>query len=68
MAKKVDKIVYIQILKNLDDELLNGKLNDLNSIKDNYDKIIISFDKTHIKNIQGIKILNIIDFLLSNDF
>lgn len=68
MAKKVDKIVYIQILKNLDDQLLNGKLNDLNSIKDNYDKIIISFDKTHIKNIQGIKILNIIDFLLSNDF
>lgn len=67
MAKKVDKIVYIQILKNLDDELLNEKLDGLNSIKDNYDKIIISFDKTHMKNIQGIKIFNIVDFLLSGD-
>ncbi|OWT32899.1 hypothetical protein BGI41_05195 [Methanobrevibacter sp. 87.7] len=67
MAKSVDKTIYIQILKNLDDDLLNMKLDDLNSIKDNYEKMIISFDKTHIKNIHGIKIVNIIDFLLEED-
>lgn len=68
LGVRPDRKVYYQIVKNLnDDDLLNEKLKDLESIKDNYEKVIICFDKTHTKNIKGIKITNIIDFLLNDD-
>lgn len=68
LGTRPDKKIYIQAVKNLnDDKLLNDKIKALEAIKDNYDKFIICFDKTHTNNINGIKVLNIIDFLLKED-
>ncbi len=68
LAIRPDKRQYYQIVKNLnDDNILNKKIKALEAVKDSYEKIIISFDKTHMKNINGIKVINIIDFLCSED-
>lgn len=68
LAIRPDKRQYYQVIKNLnDDTILNKKIKALEAVRDSYEKIIITFDKTHIKNIKGIKIMNIIDFLCADD-
>ncbi|MDR3343818.1 MAG: ATP-binding protein [Treponema sp.] len=43
------------------------ELKPLQAIDDNYEKIILSMDRTPFTDYEGIKHLNIIDFLLTND-
>lgn len=67
-GQRPDKKIYIQAIKTLNDEkILDEKINALKAVKDNHDKYIISFDKTYMNNIDGIKVINIIDFLLKDD-
>ena len=42
------------------------ELRPLSSIRDNYEKIVLSMDKSYIKSYDGIKLLNAIDFLQSD--
>ena len=67
IAEKIDEKKYIQVTYKLsDDEIINRELRAFENIKDNYEKIIISYDNSFSKDINGIKFINIIDFLLED--
>ncbi|WP_295616767.1 ATP-binding protein [uncultured Methanobrevibacter sp.] len=58
---------YYQICKCVNDkDALNEKCESLELIKDNYEKIIITLEKNLKKELKGIKLVNIIDFLLED--
>lgn len=57
---------YYQVTESIKDRnVLDREIRPLESIKDNYEKIILSMDKTFIKDKNGIKFQNILDFLVS---
>lgn len=64
VAIKRDERMYVQVCRELpsnsDREILN-----LAEIKDHYPKMVITLDEYAMGNINGIKIVNVIDFLLS---
>ncbi len=56
---------YYQVTESLkDSKVLERECKPLENIKDNYEKIILSMDKSFIKDKNGIKFQNIIEFLL----
>lgn len=68
IAENINELKYIQVTQSLTDpEVFNRELKSLEIINDNYEKIIITKDKTINKTIKGVKIINIIDFLLENN-
>lgn len=68
VAENPDKIVYYQVTKTLlNEEVKERELRSLESIQDNYEKIILTLDKTIVKDYNGIKVKNIIDFLLEEE-
>ncbi len=61
-------IKYFQVTKSLTNEDVKVReLRSLESINDNYEKIILTMDKTINNDFNGIKILNIIDWLLQDE-
>ena len=65
VAHNKNEIKYYQVTKTLaSEEVLNRELRSLESISDNYEKTILTMDKTINKDYNGIKVVNIIDFLL----
>ena len=65
VAENPNKIVYYQVTKSLDNEDVKFReLRSLESIPDNYEKIILTLDKTINKDYNGIKIINLLDWLL----
>ena len=65
VAHNINEIKYYQVTKTLaSEEVLNRELRSLESISDNYEKTILTMDKTINKDYNGIKVVNIIDFLL----
>ena len=65
VAEKPDEKIYIQVTESLlDNSVKERELRPLKAISDNYEKIVLSMDKNYIKSDEGIKLLNIIDFLL----
>lgn len=67
IASNESEKVYIQVsLSVLNDITLSRELMPLKGIKDNYPKVLITQDKLVNKDFQGIKHINIIDFLLGN--
>ena len=65
IAENIDTIKYFQVTKSLNSEdVLNRELRSLESIQDNYEKIILTMDRNINKDYNGIKVINIIDFLL----
>lgn len=64
VAIKRNEKKYIQVCMNLP-ENSGREINNLLSIKDNHEKIVITLDEFSSGNIDGIKIMNIMDFLLS---
>lgn len=68
VAENPDKIIYYQVTKTLlNEEIKERELRSLESIQDNYEKIILTLDKTIVKDYNGIKVKNIIDFLLEEE-
>ena len=68
VATKPNKKIYIQVSYTLVDEnTKNREFNAYNSINDNYPKYVISLDKLNYEY-NGIKHINLIDFLLDDDF
>ena len=62
-----NEIKYYQVTKSLvNDEVKEREIRSLESIPDNYEKIILTMDKSINKDYNGIKVKNIIYFLLEN--
>ena len=65
--KGLENYFYIQVTKNMDDtSTYERKIRALKAIKELYPRYILTLDLTLQKNIEGIKIENIIDFLINN--
>lgn len=65
VAENVNEIKYYQVTQSIkDDKIKNRELRSLESMDDNYEKIILTMDRTINKDFNGIKVINIIDFLL----
>ncbi len=65
VATKADEIVYYQVSATiLDEKTRDRELRPLQSISDNYPKYILTMDQTIFNDYSGIKVKNIIDFLL----
>ncbi|MGL5055304.1 MAG: ATP-binding protein [Fusobacteriaceae bacterium] len=65
IAEKQDDKKYYQVTLSLNsDEVIERENRPLLLIDDNYEKIIISKDKNFVKDSNGIKYINIINFLL----
>ena len=65
VASNLKEKIYIQVSQSImDEKTLNRELRALQSIPDNYEKIIISMDKNYALSIEGIKIKNAIEWLL----
>ena len=63
-----NKKLYIQVTESLQgEEVRNRELAPLEKIRDNYEKIVLSMDLNNDANYNGIKSLNIIDWLLENN-
>lgn len=65
IAVKQDEKKYYQVaLSLLDEKVKQREIAPLKAIPDNYEKTILSMDKTYITDYEGIKFKNIIDFLM----
>ena len=65
MEKPNDK-VYIQVTESMQSpETRERELRPLCMIGDDYEKIVLSMDRSFINSYDGIKALNLIDWLLS---
>lgn len=66
IAEKPDDKLYIQVTESMQSpETRERELRPLRMIQDNYEKIVLSMDRDFIKSYDGIKSLNVIDWLLS---
>lgn len=67
VATKPGKIVYYQVTATmLSEETRVRELRSLQKIPDNYEKIVLSMDRTPFNDFDGIRHINILDFLLSD--
>ena len=66
LAETPNSKLYIQVAESIQSqETLDRELRPLNMVSDNYEKIILSMDQSYINSYEGIKILNLIDWLLA---
>lgn len=65
IAIKPDEKIYYQVSRSiLDEKVEEREKKSLLAIKDNYKKIILTMDNVKNKEIEGIEVINIIDFLM----
>ena len=65
VAENPYEIIYYQVTKTLaNEEVKSRELRSLENIPDNYEKIILTMDKTINKDYNGIKIVYLLDWLL----
>lgn len=66
VSEKPNEKLYIQVTESmLSQETRERELRPLRMIADNYEKIILSMDRNYITSYDGIKSLNLLDWLLS---
>lgn len=66
VAEKPNDKMYIQVTESMQSpETRERELRPLRMIPDNYEKIVLSMDRNYINSYDGIKSLNLIDWLLS---
>ena len=66
VAEKPNDKVYIQVTESMQSpETRERELRPLRMIPDNYEKIVLSMDRNFINSYDGIRALNLIDWLLS---
>ena len=66
IAEKLEEKIYIQVTESMQSpETRQRELRPLQMIPDNYEKIILSMDRSFITSYDGIKAINLIDWLLS---
>jgi predicted AAA+ superfamily ATPase len=67
VAEKPSGKLYVQVTESMLGEAVRVReLRPLYAIRDNYEKIVLSMDKSYESSYDGIRILNVIDFLLSD--
>ena len=65
VAEKPNERLYIQVTESMQSlETRERELHPLRMISDNYEKIVLSMDRNYINSYDGIKALNLIDWLL----
>lgn len=65
VVENPNEIIYYQVAKTISNEdVKNREIRSLESIPDNYEKIILTMDKTIVNDYNGIKVINLIDWLL----
>jgi predicted AAA+ superfamily ATPase len=65
IAVKQDEKIYIQVTQSIIEETVKKReLAPLKAVNDNYEKIILTMDKTFFTDYEGIKFINVLDFLL----
>lgn len=68
VADSPNVIKYYQVTQSLtNDAVKERELRSLESIQDNYEKIILTMDKTINQDYNGIKVVRIIDWLLQDE-
>lgn len=68
IASKSTKKIYYQVSATiLNEETRARELRSLQAINDHYEKVILTMDQTIYNDFEGIKNINIIDFLLSDE-
>lgn len=66
IAERPNEKIYIQVTESMiSKETRERELRPLRMIPDNYEKIILSMDRNYISSYDGIKSLNLIDWLLN---
>lgn len=67
VAQKQGVIVYYQVTADMTaEETFEREMRPLKEIKDNYEKIVLTLDHFSLGNYDGIKVINVIDWLLKN--
>ena len=67
IATRRDERIYVQVCRNLPEES-DRKIANLLEIKDHYPKYVVTLDELAAGNINGVKIVHLADFLLSEDY
>ncbi|MFP3154739.1 ATP-binding protein [Lachnospiraceae bacterium ZAX-1] len=66
VAEKPGEKIYIQVTESMNTQDIRFReLRPLKAIPDNFEKIVLSMDKSFINSYEGIKSINLIDWLLS---
>jgi hypothetical protein len=66
VARKEDEIVYYQVTADMTVEsTFEREMRPLRQIKDNYEKIVLTLDRYTLGNYEGIKVVNVSDWLLA---
>ena len=65
VAENPNQIIYYQVAKTIvEEKVLKREIRSLESISDNYEKVILTMDRTLNNDYNGIKVVNLIDWLL----
>ncbi|MDE7253094.1 MAG: ATP-binding protein [Acetatifactor sp.] len=65
VARKSDAIIYYQVTADMTaEETFEREMKPLKQIKDNYEKMILTLDRFTLGNYEGIKVVNVVDWLL----
>lgn len=65
VAENPNQIIYYQVAKTIvEEKVLKREIRSLESISDNYEKVILTMDRTINRDYNGIKVINLIDWLL----
>ena len=67
VAVRRDERIYVQVCRNLPEES-DREIANLLEFKDHYPKYVVTLDELAAGNINGIKIVHLADFLLSQDY
>lgn len=67
VARKNDEIKYYQVIADMTAEsTFTREMRSLKAINDNYEKIVLTLDRFTLGNYEGIKVINVLDWLLDN--
>ena len=67
MAEKADDRLYVQVAESmLVPQTRERELRPLRMVQDNYEKIVLSMDRSFIRSEDGIRLLNLADWLLAD--
>lgn len=68
VAQKNGVLTYFQVTADMTNQsTFEREMTPLKNIRDNYEKIVMTLDKFSIGNYEGIKVINLIDWLLEKD-
>lgn len=66
VARKGEEIIYFQVTADMTaEETFEREMRPFRQIKDNYEKIVLTLDRFTAGNYDGIKVINVIDWLMN---